>query len=271
MNIPETHASLLKTDFSKCFVLSDETYKTVDMKQQNKKYEYIDIPDTDKHRLLPYKHKHDFIHALPKIIETHSEEYESYFITVTFHKTSANTPYHYYQEFFQFFRKKLDQYLLPHRKHFHTRPILILFPEMSPSLHFHGLLLIHKKTSEKFQKKCVSKIETVFIEKLKQNKDSIRLKTFKLKNPYPKSLQTQHTKTVLARELKRSKRTREQKKLLFKSKPMLSIDDYRIHPVTAAEFEKIAVYSSKKFLANKDFTTDHIIIESKHPPKKKNP
>lgn len=204
---------------------------------QTKQYEHINIPEADKQKMLPYFSKHLNIQAIPEILKNHSDDYNTYFVTFTFLNETKN--YEAYKEFFSYFRKKLDRYLI-RSSHYRNKPILILIPEESPKKHFHGFLLIHKSTREKFMKKCVFEIKKEYVQKLKDVRECFYLKN-KILNPYQNATSRYSTQ--------------------------MSIEDYKIYPLDHWEdFYFTTYYASKNFMKS-EYLDEHIIYELKHPAK----
>lgn len=198
-------------------------------------FQIYDIPEHDKKLLRPYQDKAHYINELPKIMSERKNEYDMYFSTFTFTNFKSKIDYNRYHEFFRYFRQRLDNALLSNAKAYHKLPFLYLFPEEKPQTHFHGIVFIHKLTSDKFQNKCVLNIESEYSVKLAEHVSSIRLKN-KFVNPYPKAIT---------------------------DKKILTIADYRIYPVISAEQKsRSASYSVKSFIPSR-FTTDDIIVEAK--------
>lgn len=226
------------------------------------KYDYINIPERDKERLIPYKNKHDFINALPKIIQDHLNDYDIYFLTITFKKVPTMLSYRIYEEFFFHFRKNLERYLLSDRRHDFTKPKLILVPEKLPDLHFHGFLMIHKMTNDKFQKKFILKVENEHVASLDTMKKSIRFYHKRL-NPYPKTLNFQKMRALFALAYEPHERTIKQKRFIHEAKTLLNVHTYKMYKIHSDhECEIVSKYSCKKFLQS-SFSIDQIILEVK--------
>ena len=199
-----------------------------------------------------FKSKIDFMNALPEFLNSSKTDYHIYFVTFTFKNPRQAIPYASYCEFFHLFRKKLDRFLLPNHHVYQTRPILILIPEDTSILHFHGFLLIHKKIHEKFLSKCVSEYLDEHLVNLDQHKISYRL-NHKIINPYSPISRNDDLKNRIAAE---------------SNAPILHVEDYKIYSIeNCKEFHSTVFYSSKNICRDINFDYDRIIIESKSPSK----
>ena len=209
-----------------------------------------------------HKCKKDFIINFPEFIETQQDKYNCYFTTFTFPDLKKDYPYRLYREFFQCFRKRLENNLLQRSTEYFKRPILALFPEAFPQIHFHGILLTHKLTSNRFTKRCVKDVVIEYNDKLERNVSSIRFHD-NLMFPYPKHIKAHAFQTKIINEIDYNDRSNHQKSLTFRTQPLLKIQDYKIYPISSKEErKKISRYSTKKF-AYSEFTTDDIIFETK--------
>jgi len=157
-----------------------------------------------------------YIKAVQELLLERSSTHEIYFMTFTFTDMKQERHIDDYHEFFRNYRQRLDNVLLSNTKKFHRRPILLLYPEQYPALHFHGFLLIHKDTSEKFNRRCVQSITEEYIEKLGCFKPSLELKK-KFIEPYSKARyqQVQALQAVLAGKLKSRTQAQKQVKLFI--------------------------------------------------------
>lgn len=217
-----------------------------------KKYNYAGIPLRDQIALSPYRNKHDFISALPEMVKEHADDYAAYFLTVTFKNKRAAIAYEDYKEFFNFFRRKLDQKLLADLKQDSLKPKLIMFPESAPELHFHGLVLVHKHTHQKFMRKCVEKVEDEFIDKVQATRPCVHLKPA-LTNPYPEAVKLNALQGTFHVEKGR----------LFSTKGILTVHEYKMYPMLSDEdLSRATTYCSKSFLQSA-FNDDQIILETK--------
>lgn len=213
------------------------------------------MPETKKTKI-------DFIQSLPEWIENHRATKDIYFYTVTFKEPKLKLPFDYYREFFRYQRQKFDNALLSNSKSYAKAPFLILLPEENPYLHFHGLMCIHKETSNKFYRKCVSKISHEFIEKLHIQKPSLHLNE-KFINPYPRSLYFRNEQASAIKQIRNKHRTPLDKKFLAETQPLLTIADYKLYPISnEKELYAASFYSGKRY-ARSDFSSDEIIIETK--------
>ncbi|PCJ95098.1 MAG: hypothetical protein COA45_12560 [Zetaproteobacteria bacterium] len=227
-----------------------------------KTYQMYDIPDRDKYLLRPYRDKEQFINEFPKMMSAYESKHNLYFATFTFTNLKLSVPYSRYEEYFRYFRQKLDNSLLSNSYHYQKRPFFFLFPEAIPQTHFHGILFLHKQTSKNFQNKCILEIKNEYSEKLAEDVSSIRLKK-KFINPYPKEINDQHAQAKIIRSKRFKDRSTYQKQILHIEKPMLKISDYRISLIASPEQQmKSFRYSVKNFISSR-FTLDDIIVESK--------
>jgi hypothetical protein len=206
-------------------------------------------------------HKDDYIQSISAMIQERSSSHEIYFMTFTFTHMRQERPIDDYLEFFQYFRQRLDNSLLSNNKKHHRRPVLILYPEQHPALHFHGFLLVHKDTSDKFNSKCVKNITSEYIEALDCYKPSLELNK-KFTEPYPKARYKEILASSVIRETKLKSRTRAQKLLMQRTRPALRIQSMKIHPLYKEdEYGCVTSYCMKHF--DKDFTYDDVIVETK--------
>ena len=228
----------------------------------NQKYKINNIPNRDKSLLHSYKDKADFIQFFPKTIKSYSDDYDLYFITFTFQNMKLHYDYVYYREYFHYFRQRLDNALLTNSYQYQKRPILFLFPEENPQIHFHGLAFLHKQTSIRFQKKCVLNIEDEYSEKLAETVSSIRLRE-KFINPYSKHVQLKTAQSQLIYSKPVKDRSAYQQSILYSDKPILKVADYRIYPLFRQhQYENAFNYSVKNFIYS-DFSLDDVIDEMK--------
>lgn len=206
-------------------------------------------------------HKDDYIQSISEMIQERSSSYEIYFITVTFTQMKQERPIDDYLDLFRYFRQRLDNALLSNNQKYHRRPVLILYPEQYPALHFHGFLLLHKDTSNKFNDKCVKNITSEYIEALDCYRPSLELNK-KFNEPYPKARYTEVLASSVIRETKSKSRTQVQKLLMQRTKAALRIQSMKIHPLYKQdEYKNVTGYCLKHF--DKDFTYDDVIIETK--------
>lgn len=227
-----------------------------------------DLPDRDKYLLRPYQDKKQFIDEFPRMMSERNTEYDMYFLTFTFSGFKSNIAYTHYHDYFRYFRQRLDNALLSNAKAYHKRPFLFLFPEATPQIHFHGILFIHKLTSQKFQRKCVLDIEREYNNKLDKNVSSIHLKP-QFINPYPKAANCQHAQAKIIRSKRSRDRSAYQKQILYTEKPILKVADYKIHPIVSPEEQiRSFSYSVKHFIPS-HFTLDDLIVEAKEQPSEK--
>lgn len=109
----------------------------------------------------------DFIENLPKLITDNQNDYETYFLTITFKDTYKELPKEAYKTFFKRFYKQINQLTINNpSKHPDSVSKLILIPEPSYSMskmfrnpHFHCVMMIKKTQLEHFNKKCVTHLK----------------------------------------------------------------------------------------------------------------
>lgn len=204
--------------------------------------------------------KIDFIKALPEMIDNHKSDKDVYFYTVTFKEPKLELPFDYYREFFRYQRQRFDNALLSNSRSYSNAPFFILMPETNPYLHFHGFLCTHKNTQEKFQRLCIEKIENEYVEKLGIHKPSIRLKEKFIKT-YSRALYFKNQQASAVKTTRYKNRTSADKRLLLETKPLLSIADYKLYPISnEQEFYAVSFYSNKKYVQS-NFSSAEIILE----------
>lgn len=208
-----------------------------------------------------YKDKKSYHKLIPNILSSHSDGYEAFFVTYTFTDMKQSYPIEAYQEYFKYHRQKLDNALMNNSKAYRKKPILILIPELIPSRHYHGVLLVHKETTNNFNNKCVSKIDMEYVEELDEERMSVRLER-NIINPYPKWITNTDLQAKFIKETPYSKRTAYEQNIISNAKPILRIADYRVHPLRTDEVERINQYCFKHFFKS-DLSIDDIIIEMK--------
>lgn len=196
--------------------------------------------------------KKEFIEALPTLLQNNSHEYDIYFVTFTFQNTFRDYPHAHFQNFFDKLRSKIDQFVLSHPDVRKVRPALILFPETSnqpvqqkmyTNPHFHGFLLIHKDTREKFERKAIARIMTK--ETSSGTKQVIHL-CDRVINPF----------LPLSKNLTSSN-------VQNNARPALCVYSHELYLIkNVSEFFATSYYSSKCYLS-RDFSYDDVIISSK--------
>lgn len=205
---------------------------------------------------------------LPQLLINNSNDYNIYFSTFTFKNTKVKASYDAYREYFHYMRAKLDQYTLSHPKQSTLKPMIILIPEVSKNnhtdkhmnftcLHFHGFVLIHKKTNERFMRKCVEKAE------IDECSDQSIVLNQKLLNPYPIAIKENNLNMEAIKAQSVSVGTYEQKKALIEMRPLLEIQSHKIYQLTdVSDLYATSQYSAKSFL-HSDFNYNQVIIELK--------
>lgn len=218
---------------------------------------YLQNNQKDFH--FKYKDKKDFADNFNQMIQEHRNNYDPYFVTFTFEDIKANYAYKDYGVFFHYMFQRFDNALVLNSTKYEKSPILILIPETNPAIHFHGILLIHKNTSIRFLKKCVSNITHVQTEE----KNSFYMSLgahYQLQNkidcPYPNKYKNNAIQDALCNEYNQKV-------------PML--DSYRIHYLsTKNDVERCCSYSCKHFTKSK-FSCNDTIIHKKLKPTKYKP
>jgi hypothetical protein len=170
-------------------------------------------------------------------------------------------PIEAYKEYFKYHRQKLDNALMNNSKAYRKQPKLILIPELEPSRHYHGVLLVHKETTKNFNNKCLSRIDIEYVEALGEERMSVRLEE-NIINPYPKWITNTDLQAKLVKETPYNNRTAYEQNIISNAKATLKIADYRIHPIGIDESQRINQYCLKHFF-NSDISIDDIIIEMK--------
>ena len=140
--------------------------------------------------------KRDLVKKFVQTIKSHSETHDIYFYTSTFKRSFKPQPYIAYEEYFTFLRMHLDSILAPNQQYM-NRPILFMFAERKPILHYHGILLIHKSKADKFVQSCVSSIIPEYVEKLKEHRLLYQMKPAII-NPYSQEQEVQHATNITA-------------------------------------------------------------------------
>ncbi len=261
-------------------------YKNPFMK---KEYDLSKLSKRDKGRLRPFHDKFQTVNALPAYLVDMSRTYDVYFSTFTFDKTYLPKVY---EEFFYFFRRKLDQSLNVSGFQNDIATVMIMTPEARPMLHYHGFLLVHKSKLEKFHKSCVDKIVLEHVPDIKMDKDVVYLKSRILtadslqmketlasirvlkeqeerlrktlpdntvfqKKPFTQNM-LQHAQVVVTKG--EAERKREDLRIYERSK----VSTYRIFQITNMdEFFHTQFYSSKDFINNRRFTSSDVLWETK--------
>lgn len=194
------------------------------------------------------KNKKDFSYHLPTIIKNNSCDYNPFFVTFTFNDIKASYRYEDYRIFFRYMYQRFNNALALNAKAFKKAPVLILIPETDPAIHFHGFLLVHKKTSIRFMKNCV---ETIGCQD-GEDKISFHL-PIKIRDPYPKKMKFEKLRSAVLDKYHREL-------------PMLHT--HRAYPMmSATDIDKSASYCGKHF-AKSAFTCDDLIIEKRSKPEK---
>lgn len=183
--------------------------------------------------------KHTFLKTLPEFITNQTPMYKPYFVTFTFQNSMSILPYICYQDYFRFFYRQLCQMIL-NRNSNYKKPTLLLVPETSyqcvdrhmyPSPHFHGYLLIHNQTVQKFENKCIAYKYRISNQVMLQSN---------LIDAYPKAIQNDAKKRAILTD---------------------SVD---VRELTSSnnELARTAFYSSKNFIKS-PFHYDDLIIYSR--------
>jgi hypothetical protein len=207
------------------------------------------MPETKKTKI-------DFIQNFPEWVSNHKSDKDIYFYTVTFKEPKRELPHAYYEEFFRYQRQRLDNALLSNSRRRIKAPFFILVPEANPYLHFHGFICVHKETSERFYKKCIAGIS------YKDANLAFRLKE-NILNPYPEYLCFRNQQATVIKQTRYKNRTSSEKRFLLETQPLLSIADYKLHPISnEEEIYATSFYSNKKYVQS-NFSSDEIIIETK--------
>ena len=220
--------------------------------------------------LLNQKHydlKNDFIINIQKFFKDQSEQYDLYFLTVTFSNRDSDIKREY-RKYFEKFCQRLNNCLIS-GKDYKRSAVLIMLPEYEPKnrkLHFHGIIMIHKTTSKNFMRRCHSGYDCELVE---------------IKNKY-----TKEKKRTIRPHLLLSKyimnpfvKYKSQRKRLYqivcevddfiKQNPFnLTVASSRIYKIpTKQDTHNVVQYATKKLtLPNIDY--DDIIICKREKPNK---
>ncbi len=194
------------------------------------------------------KYKIDFTKTLPELIASKLVDYDVFFTTITFKDVLFNPQKQLYETFFERFRMRLDNQLLQSTYPDEIKPVLLLIPEkthkatkMFSCTHYHGFLLVHKRTRKRFEEKCVTKVA---LEKTPKNgeKNCFHLNS-RILNPYG----IEEIQAV-------------------SSNSLLTIDDYKIFEIfNMSEIVAVSKYSGKDWTFS-DFEFDDVILTSKPKP-----
>lgn len=205
--------------------------------------------------------KEQYIEDIEKMISERSSDCEVYFTTITFKHMNKSFNYESYEEFFHYFRQKLDNALMCNSTQYHKRPFIFLIPEDRPALHFHGYIFIHKDTEQKFFKKCVGAVTEEKLVKLNQNKFSIHLNNNLIK-PYPEARYNQSLQVEMIKN-KKGNQNHIRRTLIKNEKPILYIKSIKMHPINSVnDYKRTSIYCMKRFFIT-NTNLEKIIIETK--------
>jgi len=196
--------------------------------------------------------KYDIVRTYPEFIHNQLPDYRPFLTTFTFNNSNKELPIDCYHDYFKFFYRKLCQNLI-NRKANYKKPSLILIPENSyqcvddrrhACTHFHGFLMIHNQTLEKFNKKCVV---------YEYNISNQLLLHPRLLNPY--SLQAKIT----------NQKKLSDKGYLFMREKTLEYESIDVRkPDTIKDVMKFANYSCKNFIKSSFKDTDMMLFSRNH-------
>lgn len=173
-----------------------------------------------------------------EIVTNNANDYKLMFVTFTFKNIKRSNPYSDYSYFFEAYKRKLYNHLRPRPDSKKEKPFLLLFPESSPAIHFHGIMGIHNQTTTRFGTKFVSYVIPEYCEAVERDVPSIHMQPIFLQPPLTSNYQ------YLCEEYNRAP---------------LQIDDYRIYPVDVSEVDRVLGYAQKRLLAS-DFAYDDVLL-----------
>lgn len=243
--------------------INESRLSTKNVQPNKQKVTYFPSQDKDSH--MNKRDKMDTRWSVHQFLEDYSKTHTIFYCTFTFEMTKKSVAYSEYKDFFHKKRLKLDKALLSNSKQFNNRPILYLFPETSKANtpdHFHGFLLIHDSTLEKFNKLCVQLTVSEAVNALDgEIRDNYILKDFLLdanNNIVPKSLETQ-IRYANEKSLDSDGKSTKKSNLI--------IDNHKLYKISTDEdFKRTSFYSTKNFV----FSKEDYILEAKNNPKKLN-
>ena len=125
---------------------------------------------------------------LPEMVRDHKDDYCFYFLTFTFEDRFERGCSYRFDEYFKAFYQKINQKILnkpSYNKRYKAKMILV--PERSYHCtsnqrvgvdHYHGILMIHKKTREKFERKCIIHKHLVWVDDIENGIHFKRMEFF---------------------------------------------------------------------------------------------